>query len=46
MRNTLAALLATLALWCLGAPTAWAQSGTHMMVTPDELKWTDVPLFH
>ena len=42
MRNTLAALSATLALWCLGALTAWAQSGAHMMVTPDELKWTDV----
>ncbi len=42
MRNTLAALLATLALWCLGATAVWAQSGAHMMVTPDELKWTDV----
>jgi quercetin dioxygenase-like cupin family protein len=43
MRNTRAALSATLALWCLGAPTALAQSDAHMMATPDELKWTDVP---
>ena len=43
MRKTLAALSATLVLTCLGALTAWAQSGAHMMVTPDELKWTDVP---
>ncbi|OLC17452.1 MAG: cupin [Candidatus Rokubacteria bacterium 13_1_40CM_69_27] len=43
MRNRLAALSATLVLACLGAPAAWAQSGTHMTVTPGELKWTDVP---
>ena len=43
MNKKLAALAVTLALACLGAPAAWAQSGTHMMVTPDALKWTDVP---
>jgi quercetin dioxygenase-like cupin family protein len=45
MRMTRAALFATLALTCVGAFAAWAQSGTHphSMVTPDELKWTDVP---
>jgi quercetin dioxygenase-like cupin family protein len=43
MRNTLAALSATLAVCYLGAPAVWAQSGAHMMTTPDELKWTDVP---
>jgi len=43
MRNTLVAISATLALYCLGASAAWAQSTTHMMATPDELKWTDVP---
>ena len=43
MRNMLAALFVTLALSCLGGSAAWAQSGAHMMVTPDELKWTDVP---
>jgi len=43
MRNTLVAISATLALYCLGVSAAWAQSATHMMATPDELKWTDVP---
>ena len=43
MRNALAALSTTLVLTCLGASVGWAQSGPHMMVTPDELKWTDVP---
>lgn len=42
MRNPLAALFVTLAISCLGGPAAWAQSGAHMMVIPDELKWTDV----
>ncbi|MDO8414435.1 MAG: cupin domain-containing protein [Gallionellaceae bacterium] len=31
------------ALICLGMPVAWSQSPAHMMVTPDELKWVDVP---
>src|SRR5215216_3412093 len=43
MRYLLAALYATLALSWLGVSTAWAQSGAHMMATPDELKWTDLP---
>jgi hypothetical protein len=43
MRYLLAALYATLTLGCLGSPTAWAQSGAHMMATPDELTWTDIP---
>jgi quercetin dioxygenase-like cupin family protein len=43
MRRTLAALAATLVLACAGAPAAWCQPGTHVMITPDELKWTDVP---
>ena len=43
MKQQLAALSVTLALACLGAPVAWAQSGTHMMVAPGDLKWTDVP---
>jgi len=43
MRYLLAALYATLTLGCLAASTAWAQSSTHMMATPDELKWTDIP---
>lgn len=43
MKRGLAALAITLALVCLGAPTAWAQANTHMMVTPGELTWTAVP---
>ena len=43
MRRTLAALSVALVLACVGAPAAWGQSGAHVMVTPDELNWTDVP---
>jgi hypothetical protein len=43
MRYMLATLYVTLAFSCLGASAAWAQSSTHMMATPDELKWTDIP---
>jgi len=42
MKNIFAALFVTLALGCLGVSAAMAQSGAHMMVTPDEFKWTDV----
>ena len=48
MRNILVTLTATLALGSIAAPVALAQSGTHMasdhmMATPDELKWVDIP---
>ena len=43
MNLKLAALSATLTLGLLAAPAAWAQSGTHTMITPVELKWADVP---
>jgi anti-sigma factor ChrR (cupin superfamily) len=48
MRNILVTLAATLALSSIAAPVALAQSGTHMasdhmMATPDELKWVDIP---
>jgi quercetin dioxygenase-like cupin family protein len=43
MRYLLAALSVMVALSCLGASAAWAQSGAHMMAMPDELKWTDIP---
>jgi anti-sigma factor ChrR (cupin superfamily) len=35
--------VALFALACLGAPAAWAQPGAHTMITPDQLKWADVP---
>ena len=37
------ALLATLAVGCLGAAATAAHGHGHIMVTPDELKWADVP---
>ena len=48
MRNILVTLKATLALGSIAAPVALAQSVTHMasdhmMATPDELKWVDIP---
>ncbi len=42
MKNKLPALFLVLAVAVLGAPLAWAQAPAHMMVTPDQLKWTDV----
>ena len=49
MRNILVTLSVALALGSIAAPVALAQSsGTHMasdhmMATPDELKWVDIP---
>lgn len=43
MKKTLIALSAALAMVCLAMPASWADSTQHMMLTPDELKWTDVP---
>ena len=48
MRNTLVTLSVALALSSIAAPVALAQTGTHMasdhmMATPDELKWVDIP---
>jgi hypothetical protein len=42
MKEKLIALSAIFALACLAAPAAWAQSD-HVLLTPGELKWTDVP---
>ena len=28
---------------CLDVPMTWAQHDAHMMVTPGDLKWSDVP---
>jgi len=50
MRNTLVTLSAIFAFCTIAAPVAFAQSSghagmasDHMMATPDELKWVDVP---
>jgi quercetin dioxygenase-like cupin family protein len=43
MNTKLVVLLVALATCCLGASTTWAQAGAHIMVTPTDLKWADVP---
>ena len=43
MKNRLAALLVILASPLVSVPTGWAQSGTHMMATPADLKWAAIP---
>jgi hypothetical protein len=42
MRNQFATVCICLTLTSLGVPAGLAQSPSHMMVTPEELKWTDV----
>jgi len=45
MNIKLLALLTALVVGCLGAAAGSAQMGghAHVMVTPDDLKWTDIP---
>ena len=45
MNIKLLALLAALVVGCLGAAASSAQMGghSHVMVTPDDLKWADIP---
>lgn len=43
MKNTLIALSALAAMACSGVPASRAQSAHHMMVSPAELKWADIP---
>ena len=43
MKNRLAALLVILASPLVSVPTGWAQSGTHMMARPADLKWAAIP---
>lgn len=43
MRKSMIALSISLVVTCMEASFIWAQSGAHLMVTPDELKWSDVP---
>ncbi len=42
MRNKLVSLCMLAAVACVGTQTCWAESPAHMMVTPGELRWTDV----
>ena len=43
MKNTLAALSVAVAVACLGVPASWAGAEAHMMVTPADLQWAEVP---
>jgi hypothetical protein len=43
MNPKLVASLVALAIGFLGASTSWAQAGAHIMVSPADLKWADVP---
>ena len=43
MKNSRIALLIAVAVACLGVPASWADSAHHLMVTPSDLKWADVP---
>jgi hypothetical protein len=43
MHSKLVASLVALALGCLGASLGWPQTSAHIMVTPNDLKWADVP---
>lgn len=43
MKTKIAAYLLALAIGCLGASTGWAQAGAHILVTPEDLEWSDLP---
>ena len=43
MNTKIVTSLAVLTLACLGASAGWAQPGAHIMVTPTDLKWAEVP---
>jgi quercetin dioxygenase-like cupin family protein len=43
MNTTLVASFVALTLSCLGVSLGWAQGGAPIMVTPNDLKWADVP---
>ena len=43
MNTKLVASFVAFALSCLGVSMGWAQAGAHIMVTPNDLKWADVP---
>jgi hypothetical protein len=43
MKTKIFAFLVALAIGCFGASTGWAQTGSHIMVKPGDLKWADVP---
>lgn len=40
--NTKLIVALLVAVGCLGASVGWAETSPHIMVTPDDLSWTDV----
>ena len=43
MKKYIFAILVVVIGACLSGPTTWAQHGAHKMITPGDLKWSDVP---
>lgn len=43
MKNALFALSTGIVVACMGMSAGQADSGNHIMITPPELKWADVP---
>jgi quercetin dioxygenase-like cupin family protein len=43
MKTHIFAIFVVAAALYLGIPTTWAQHSAHVMITPSELKWSDVP---
>ena len=43
MKKCILAIFVVVIGACLDVPITWAQHGAHMMVTPGDLKWSDVP---
>ena len=43
MKTHIFAIFVVAAALCLRIPTTWAQHSAHVMITPSELKWSDVP---
>ena len=43
MKKYVFAILIVVIGAALGVPMTWAQHAAHMMVTPNDLKWSDVP---
>ena len=43
MKTHIFAIFVVAAALCLGIPMTWAQHSAHVMITPSELKWSDVP---
>jgi uncharacterized RmlC-like cupin family protein len=41
-QHVLAIFAAAIGFWFLGVPVVWAQHGAHVMITPSDLKWSDV----